>query len=49
MVYRTVVGLKCKDGVVLGMEKILPSKLLKRDTNRRIMTVDLHLGLVPKN
>jgi 20S proteasome alpha/beta subunit len=44
--FRTVVGLKCKDGVVLGMEKILHSKLLKRNTNRRIMNVDLHVGLV---
>ena len=44
--FSTVVGLKCKDGVVLGMEKILHSKLLKRDTNRRIMTIDLHAGLV---
>lgn len=43
---RTAIGLKCKDGVVLGMEKILHSKLLKRNTNRRIMTVDLHAGIV---
>lgn len=32
------------------MEKILASKLLKRNnTNRRIMTVDLHIGLVNEN
>lgn len=44
--FRTTIGLKCKDGVVLGMEKVLQSKLLKRGTNRRIMTVDLHIGIV---
>ena len=43
---RTVLGIKCKDGVVLGVEKILHSKLLKRRVNRRIMTVDLHAGFV---
>lgn len=44
---RTVVGLKCRDGVVLGVEKILHSKLVKRGgVNRRIITVDLHAGFV---
>lgn len=44
--FSTVIGLKCKDGVVLGMEKILHSKLLKRKTNRKIINVDLHVGMV---
>ncbi len=39
-------GFKCKDGVVLGIEKILHSKLMKRKVNRRIMTIDLHAGFV---
>jgi len=43
---RTVIGIKCKDGVVLGVEKILHSRLLKKHVNRRIMTVDLHAGFV---
>ena len=45
---RTVLGFKCKDGVVLGIEKILHSKLMKRKVNRRIMTIDLHAGFVRK-
>ena len=44
--FSTTIGLKCKDGVVLGMEKVLHSKLLKRGANRRIMSADLHIGIV---
>lgn len=30
---RTIIGIKCKDGVVLGAEKLLISKLLVPGTN----------------
>jgi hypothetical protein len=30
-----VVGLKCKDGVVMGVEKIIKSKLLVEGSNKR--------------
>jgi 20S proteasome subunit alpha 7 len=42
----TSVGIRCKDGVVLAVEKIVTSKLLKANANKRIATVDRHLGVV---
>lgn len=44
--FRTVIGIKAKDGIVLAVEKPILSKLLKPSTNRRIATVDLHAGMV---
>ncbi|KAI9230132.1 MAG: nucleophile aminohydrolase [Piptocephalis tieghemiana] len=41
----TVIGLRCKDGVVLAVEKLIQSKLLVPGSNRRIHTVDRHIGL----
>ncbi|KZT65993.1 proteasome subunit alpha type-3 [Daedalea quercina L-15889] len=41
----TVIGLRVKDGVVLAVEKIIHSKLLVPEANRRIQTVDKHIGL----
>jgi len=41
----TVIGIRCKDGVVLGVEKAISSKMLIRSSNRRIHTVDLHAGI----
>jgi 20S proteasome subunit alpha 7 len=42
----TSIGIRCKDGVVLAVEKIVTSKLLKSGANKRIATVDRHLGIV---
>lgn len=42
----TAIGIKCKDGIVLAVEKLTPSKLLVPGANRRIATVDTHIGLV---
>ncbi|KAI0889626.1 nucleophile aminohydrolase [Annulohypoxylon maeteangense] len=42
----TSVGIRCKDGVVLAVEKVVTSKLLKPGANKRIGTVDRHLGVV---
>ncbi|OJJ02981.1 hypothetical protein ASPVEDRAFT_133226 [Aspergillus versicolor CBS 583.65] len=42
----TAVGIRCKDGVVLAVEKIITSKLLKPGANKRISTVDRHVGIV---
>jgi len=39
------IGLKCKDGIVIGVEKLYRSKLLVEGTNRRIFTVDNNAGL----
>jgi len=41
----TVVGIRCQDGVVLGVEKVIPNKMLVRTSNRRIYNVDLHAGM----
>ena len=42
----TAIGIRCKDGVVLGLEKLVSSKLLKKDANKRISTVDRNMGVV---
>ncbi|KAM7199280.1 Nucleophile aminohydrolase [Rhypophila sp. PSN 637] len=42
----TSIGIRCKDGVVLAVEKVIASKLLKPNANKRIATVDRHLGIV---
>jgi len=41
----TAIGLRVKDGVVLAVEKLIHSKLLVPEANRRIQTVDKHIGL----
>jgi len=33
------VGVRCKDGIVLGFEKLIVSKMLVEGSSRRIMTV----------
>ena len=40
-----VVGLQCSDGVVMGVEKLLLSKLLVEGSNRRVHTVDRKAGI----
>jgi len=46
MNYRTSIGLRVKDGIVLAVEKLVHSKLLVPESNRRIQTIDRHIGLV---
>jgi len=41
----TAIGLRVKDGVVLGVEKIIVSKMLESGSNRRVSTVDKHVGM----
>jgi 20S proteasome subunit alpha 7 len=41
----TAIGLRVKDGVVLAVEKLVQSKLLVPGSNRRIQTVDTHIGV----
>lgn len=40
------IGVRCKDGIVLAVEKLVISKLLVKGANRRIVAVDDHVGLV---
>lgn len=41
----TSIGIRAKDGVVLAVEKIINSKLLVPGRNRRIQTIDRHIGV----
>jgi len=41
----TAVGVRCTDGVVMGVEKSIVSKMLVEGSNRRIYTVDTHAGI----
>jgi 20S proteasome subunit alpha 7 len=41
----TAVGIRCKDGVVLGVEKQKLSKMLVPGSNRRVYTVDKCTGM----
>jgi 20S proteasome subunit alpha 7 len=44
----TAVGIRCKNGVVLALEKLVTSKLLKPNANKRIATVDRNIGVVSR-
>lgn len=42
----TSIGIKCTDGVVLATEKIIHSKLLAPGKNKKIQSIDRHVGVV---
>ncbi len=42
----TSIAIRGKDGVVFGVEKLITSKLYEIHSNKRIFTVDRHIGLV---
>lgn len=44
----TVIGLRCEDGVVLAVEKLVTSKLYEPGANKRIFNIDKHIGMVTK-
>jgi hypothetical protein len=49
---RTTIGIHCKDGIIMGVEKVKISKMLCEGTNQQLFTVDRHAavgvgGLVP--
>ena len=39
-------GIKGKDGVVFGVEKLVLSKLYEYGANKRIIHIDSHIGMV---
>jgi len=41
----TVIGIRCVDGVVFGVEKSVITPLLNPNSNRRILSIDYHVGL----
>jgi 20S proteasome subunit alpha 7 len=45
----TVIGIKCSDGVILAVEKLQISKMLLQTSNKRIYSVDRHVGVVFSN
>jgi hypothetical protein len=46
IVNRTAIGLRVKGGVVLAVEKLVQSKLVVPGSNKRIMSADMHVGIV---
>ena len=44
--HRTIVGIRGKDGVVFGVEKLVLSKLYEYGANKRIIHIDNHIGMV---
>ena len=41
----TAVGIRCKDGVVFGVEKLITAKLYESSSTKRIFNVDRHIGM----
>jgi len=41
----TAIGVICKDGVVLAVEKIVTSKLYEPGVNKRVFIIDQHIGM----
>ncbi|XP_039021158.1 proteasome subunit alpha type-3-like [Hibiscus syriacus] len=41
----TVIGIKCKDGIVMGVEKLIASKMMLPGSNRRIHSVHHYSGM----
>jgi len=41
----TAVAIRGKDGIVFAVEKIITSKLYEKESNRRIFSVDSHVGM----
>jgi 20S proteasome subunit alpha 7 len=42
----TCIGIRCSDGIVFAVEKIIKSKLLETHSNRRIFTISKKVGMV---
>ena len=40
----TAVGVRCTDGVIVGVEKLLSAKMLVEGTGRRVVAIDEHIG-----
>ena len=41
---RTAIGIRGKDGVVMGVEKLVTSKLYEQGANKRLFNIDTHIG-----
>jgi len=45
-IYSTIVGVRCKNGIVLGTEKIVVSKMMLSGTDKRVFSVSTKSGCV---
>ncbi|XP_053373524.1 proteasome subunit alpha type-3-like [Mercenaria mercenaria] len=41
----TAIGIRGKDGIVFGVEKLVTSKLYETGANKRIFNIDRHIGM----
>lgn len=46
MHYSTIVGVQCKDGVILGTEKIVVNKMQVAGTDKRLYSANINTGSV---
>ena len=46
--FSTAIGIRGKDGIVFGVEKLVTSKLYEIGANKRIFNVDKHIGMVSR-
>jgi len=44
--YSTIVGVRCKNGIVLGTEKIVVSKMMVSGTDKRAFSISTKAGCV---
>jgi 20S proteasome alpha/beta subunit len=42
--YSTILGVVCKDGVILGTEKIVLNKMMVAGTDKRLYSINLNCG-----
>jgi hypothetical protein len=42
--FSTAIGIKCRDGVIVGVEKLLPGRMVVKGTGRRVAAIDEHIG-----
>lgn len=40
----TILGVVCKDGVIMGTEKIVVNKMMISGTDKRLYSINLHTG-----
>ena len=45
-VFSTVVGVVCKDGIILGTEKIVINKMMVSGTDKRAYSISREVGCV---
>lgn len=45
-IYSTIVGVVCKDGMILGTEKIIVNKMMVGGTDKRSYSISKEIGCV---